>query len=717
MKIIYTDVLVIGGGLAGLRVAIGAKRRGHDAIILSLVPPKRSHSAAAQGGMQASLGNVIKGQGDNEDVHFEDTVRGSDWGADQRVVRMFVNTAPKAVRELAAWGVPWSRVSRGDRQVIINGQKVTLTERDEAHGLVAQRDFGGTKKWRTCYVSDGTGHAMLFAVSDRAIAESIPVHERMEAIALIHEGGRCYGAVVRYLITGELSAYVAKATVIATGGAGRLYRVTTNAVICEGIGTAIALETGIATLGNMEAVQFHPTGIFPAGILVTEGCRGDGGLLKDVDGHRFMPDYEPEKKELASRDVVSRRMETHIRKGKGAQSRFGEHLWLDITQLGRAHIEKNLREVKEICESFLGIDPVEKMIAVRPAQHYTMGGVRTDHTGESADAEGLVRRRRGGLLGHAWLQPPGRQFGGRDGGRRHDRRRFRRRFLRPRRQRGAHPDRPGTRVHRRRAGQARPPGVGPGHRGRLGAARGDAGDHDRQGRHLPHRCRPGRGGVELQALLERSRHIGLRHKAAGANPELATAYRTQKMLKLALCVAYGAAQRTESRGAHFREDFPRRDDAQWLKRTLATWPADGDTLPTLAYEPLDVMAMELPPGWRGYGAKDYIDHPDTPKRAEEVAALRERLKGESRFAVQQVLMPYDELLPATPARAQRTHRRAAVMKMSIPIHPMSMAVQAEAPASGTKNRRLKIRVLRFNPQQPGRARRTGRPTSSTMRRA
>src|SRR3982750_1878147 len=210
VKIDYTDVLVIGGGLAGLRVAIGAKRRGHDAVILSLVPPKRSHSAAAQGGMQASLANVIKGQGDNEDVHFEDTVRGSDWGADQRVVRMFVNTAPKAVRELAAWGVPWSRVTKGDREVVINGQKVTITERDEAHGLLAQRDFGGTKKWRACYVSDGTGHAMLYAVSDQAIAHSIPVHERTEAIALIHEGGRCYGAVVRDLVTGVLSAWVRK---------------------------------------------------------------------------------------------------------------------------------------------------------------------------------------------------------------------------------------------------------------------------------------------------------------------------------------------------------------------------------------------------------------------------------------------------------------------------------------------------------------------------
>ena len=389
MNVIYTDVLVIGGGLAGLRMAVAAKRRGHDAIILSLVPPKRSHSKAAQGGMQASLGNVIKGQGDNEDVHFEDTVRGSDWGADQDVVRMFVNTAPKAVRELAAWGVPWSRVRKGDRTVVINGQKVTITERDEAHGLVAQRDFGGTKKWRTCYVADATGHAMLQAVGDQVIASSIPVHERTEALALIHEGGRCYGAVVRDLITGELTAYVAKATALATGGAGRLYQVTTNAVICEGIGMAIALETGVATLGNMEAVQFHPTPIFPAGILLTEGCRGDGGLLLDVDGHRFMPDYEPEKKELASRDVVSRRMEEHIKKGKGAKSRFGEHIWLDIRLLGEQHIKHNLREVWDICHYFLGLDPVKDLIPVRPAQHYTMGGVRTNYTGESPTLKGL----------------------------------------------------------------------------------------------------------------------------------------------------------------------------------------------------------------------------------------------------------------------------------------------------------------------------------------
>ena len=645
MKIIYTDVLVIGGGLAGLRIAIGARRRGHDAIVLSLVPPKRSHSAAAQGGMQASLGNVIKGQGDNEDVHFEDTVRGSDWGADQQVVRMFVNTAPKAVRELAAWGVPWSRVRQGDREVIINGQKVTITERAEAHGLVAQRDFGGTKKWRTCYVSDGTGHAMLFAVGDQAIAAGVPVHERKEALALIHDGSRCYGAVVRDLITGELVAYVARATAIATGGAGRVYRVTTNAVICEGIGAALALETGVAALGNMEAVQFHPTGIFPAGILVTEGCRGDGGLLRDASGHRFMPDYEPEKKELASRDVVSRRMEEHIRKGNGAKSRFGEHLWLDITLLGRKHIEHNLREVKEICQYFLGIDPAEKWIAVRPAQHYTMGGVRTNHTGESPTLRGLF------AAGEAacWDMHGFNRLGGNSvaetvvagmivG-------EFIADFLDG--PQGAL-DIPTALV--REAVEAE--------RARLdvllhgnGTEKADALKIEMQ-QIMTDKVGIFRTGADLdeavhrlQGLLVRSRGIGLRHRADGPNPELVTAYRTQKMLKVALCIASGALTRTESRGAHFREDYPRRDDAQWLKRTLATWKDPNDTLPSLAYEALDVNAMELPPGWRGYGAKDYVDHPDTARRAEELRQLRERLQGADRHAVQTEIMPYEHLLP------------------------------------------------------------------------
>ena len=645
MRIIYTDVLVVGGGLAGLRAAVGARRRGLEVIILSLVPPKRSHSAAAQGGMQASLGNTTKGAGDNEDVHFEDTVRGSDWGCDQEVARLFVHAAPQAVRELAAWGVPWNRVKAGEHEVVMDGQRVTLCERPEAHGLIAARDFGGTKKWRTCFVSDGTGHAMLYAVSDQAVAESIPVHERCEAIALIHDAGRCHGAIVRNLVTGELSAYIARATCIATGGFGRIYRVTSNAVINEGIGAAIALETGVAELGNMEAVQFHPTTIVPAGILVTEGCRGDGGLLRDAAGHRFMPDYEPEKKELASRDVVSRRMEEHIRAGHGVKGRFGEHLWLDITLLGKAHIDGRLREVKEICQHFLGIDPARDLIPVRPAQHYSMGGIRTDASGQSTRLAGLFAcgeaacwdlhgfNRLGGnsvaetVVAGMIVGETMADFVESSAGDLQVSTALVREFL----------EREQARIDTLLHGDGSENAAAL--MARMQEIMTDKVGIFRRGDLLESAVE------ELQQLLVRSRSIGIATRRPGANPELVTAYRVQKMLKLALCVAHGALQRTESRGAHYREDHPRRNDADWLKRTLARWPDAGDTLPTLAYEPLDVTRMELPPGWRGYGAKDAIAHPATEARAAEIAAIRAAFGHADRYILQQALMPFEQLVP------------------------------------------------------------------------
>ncbi len=569
-----------------------------------------------------------RGAGDNEDIHFEDTVRGSDWGADQQVVRMFVNTAPKAVRQLAAWGVPWSRVRRGDHQVIINGKPVTLTESDESHGLIAQRDFGGTRKWRTCHASDGTGHAMLYTMDARATSDGVEVRERSEALALIHDEHRCHGAIVRDLITGELYACLARATVIATGGAGRLYRVTTNAVINEGMGHTLALETGKVALGNMEAVQFHPTAIFPAGILVTEGCRGDGGLLRDAAGHRFMPDYEPDKKELASRDVVSRRMEQHLRAGHGAHHLSGQHLWLDITLLGREHIERNLREVHDICRYFLGIDPSREWIPVRPAQHYTMGGVRTNHSGECPNLAGLF------AVGEAacWDLHGFNRLGGnsvaetvvagmivgeyvadycerteadvstalvRD-------------FLSREESSLKELSREGAKsaaALRLEMQEIMTDKVGI---FRDGPALAEAVDR-------------------LQDLLRRSRHVGA-SMAAGANPSLVMAYRTRSMLKLALTVACGALARCESRGAHYRADYPRRNDRDWMRRTLASWPDATTMLPRIDYESLDIMSMELPPGWRGYGEQDHIDHPDTPRRLAQV----ERKEG---------LLPYLQLLP------------------------------------------------------------------------
>lgn len=651
MKLIYTDSLVVGAGLAGLRVAIASKERGLDTLVLSLIPAKRSHSAAAQGGMQASLGNAVKGMGDDEDVHFQDTVKGSDWGCDQEVARMFAHCAPKAVRELANWGVPWSRVSAGPREVIVNAQKVTLQEAEEAHGLINARDFGGTKKWRTCYTADGTGHSLLYVMDNKAISMDIPVHERVEALALIHDGERCHGVVARCLISGELRAYVAKSTTIATGGYGRIYEVSTNAIICEGIGQALALETGVATLGNMEAVQFHPTAIVPVGILTTEGCRGDGGLLRDKDGYRFMPDYEPEKKELASRDVVSRRMTEHMRKGKGVDSPYGPHLWLDITLLGRKHIETNLREVQEICENFLGIDPAKDWIPVRPTQHYSMGGIRTKATGESPQLKGLFS------VGEAacWDMHGFNRLGGNSlaetvvGGM------IIGKYIADFCENNSLEINTTLAEQFMRQVQTEIDTL----------VDGDGHESPFELKHAMQRIMMDYVGIfrngpeldkavtELKALLERSRKLGIKCKKRHANPELVEALRVKRMLKVALTVACGAAARTESRGAHAREDYPQRNDRDWLNRTLASWPDANALEPVLSYEPLDVMKMELPPGYRGYGIDNAIAHPDTAKREQQIAQILAELGEDAdRYQRQAALMPF-ELPPSLQANNER----------------------------------------------------------------
>ncbi|ENM7490733.1 fumarate reductase flavoprotein subunit [Campylobacter coli] len=657
MNIQYSDALVIGGGLAGLRAAIEVAKSGQSVTLLSICPVKRSHSAAVQGGMQASLGNGAKGEGDNEDLHFADTVKGSDWGCDQEVARMFAQTAPKAVRELASWGVPWTRVTEGPRTVVINAQKTVIEEREEAHGLINARDFGGTKKWRTCYIADATGHCMLYGVANEAIKHQVKIIDRMEAVRVIHDGKKCLGVIARDLTNGQLIAYIARGTMIATGGYGRIYKQTTNAVICEGTGAAIALETGLCRLSNMEAVQFHPTPIVPSGILLTEGCRGDGGILRDVDGYRFMPDYEPEKKELASRDVVSRRMMEHIRKGKGVKSPYGDHLWLDISILGRAHVEKNLRDVQDICKTFNGIDPADEgpkgWAPVLPMQHYSMGGIRTKPTGESQWLDGLF------ACGEAacWDMHGFNRLGGNS---------------------CAETVVAGMIIGDYFADYCK--------------NNGEVIDTnivkdfltkeyqylkslvDKEGKYsvfeIKNRMkeimwdkvaifRTGEGLKEavdeLEKLYKESQNVKVHCKELDcANPELEEAYRVPRMLKVALCVAYGALLRTESRGAHYREDYPKRDDLNWMKRTLTYW-VEGESLPRVEYDELDIMKMEMPPAFRGYGAKgNIIENPLSEKRQAEVDAIREKMEaeGKNRHEIQHALMPY-ELQPKYKALNQR----------------------------------------------------------------
>jgi len=358
---------------------------------------------------------------------------------------------------------------------------------------------------------------------------------------------------------------------------------------------AIGLDTGVVPLGNMEAVQFHPTGVVPGDILVTEGCRGDGGYLLDKDEHRFMPDYEPEKQELASRDVVSRRMVHHMRQGHGVESPYGPHLWLDIRHLGKDHIETYLRDVADICRDFLGVDPVHELIPVRPTQHYSMGGVRTDIGGRAYGLVGLYAageagcwdlhgfNRLGGnsvaetvVMGMVVGRTIAQDLAGSD---------------------SSFPD-----------SAVRSAWAQVEQRMRALASYGLEYVYDlrqqmsdiliekvgvfRNGEQLV------KAVEELQELHERSRNLGLRSSGRGPDPEVSAALRLPGMIRLAITIAYGAMQRTESRGSHYREDYPARDDTLWLRRTLATWP-DGADVPRLSYEPVKIT--ESPPGERGYG--------------------------------------------------------------------------------------------------------------------
>ena len=612
MQTTITDLLVIGAGLTGERIAVEGALAGFDVVVLSIVPARRSHSSAAQGGMQASLGNSVMGEGDNPDVHFTDTVKGSDWGCDQEVARLFADAAPIEMRRLAAWGVPWNRVEAGKDYYYKGGERFEKEEKKEKEGLITARAFGGTAKWRTCYTSDGTGHAVMCTLDNYTAMLGIKVLDRREAIALIHDGKVCTGAVVRNLRTGELEVFRAKATAIATGGFGRIYKATTNAVICEGGGHIIAIDTGLVPMGNPESIQFHPTGIVPTDILVTEGCRGDGGTLLDVNEERFMHIYEPEKAELASRDVVSRRMTEHMRAGKGVKSAYGEHLWLDIRHLGDKHLSTKLREVDDICKHFLGVDCRHQLIPVRPTQHYTMGGLRTNKDGACYGLKGLYS----GGEAACWDMHGFNRLGG------------------------------NSLAETVVAGGI----IGckiveflKGYEVKFGTK--EANEAVKQQQERIQALISGKNGRErvyevreilqnalmedcfifrndqglkkcintLSEALERSRKLGLASDGIGPNHELAAALKLEGQIKLGMMIAKAALDRTESRGSHNREDYPERNDKDWLNRTMAIWKPGAD-MPELSYEDAS-QVFEIPPGERGYGGGKII-----PADAEMVKA-------------------------------------------------------------------------------------------------
>jgi succinate dehydrogenase / fumarate reductase, flavoprotein subunit len=352
------DVVIVGGGLAGLMAALSVDPRLSLAVV-SRVHPLRSHSVAAQGGINAALGNNPKGRDDNWEKHAYDTIKGSDYLADQDAAELMCRRAVPAILELEHLGVPFSRFPGG---------------------VIAQRPFGGAGFPRTCYAADRTGLVILHTLFEQSVRQQVKFYSEALVTKLVAENGRLVGLTVFDLATGEVLPVRARAVIFATGGYGRVYLRTTNAYINHGSGIGMAYRAGVA-LKDMEFVQFHPTAIYPKNILISEAARGEGGYLIDNQGRRFMADYAPTAMELAPRDIVARAIQTEIDKGNGFDH---EYVHLDLRHLGEKKINKRLPSIREICLKFAGVDPVHSPIPIQPAQHYSMGGIDVDETGATS---------------------------------------------------------------------------------------------------------------------------------------------------------------------------------------------------------------------------------------------------------------------------------------------------------------------------------------------
>jgi len=344
------DLLIIGAGLAGLRVAIQLAKD-FDVAVITKVHPLRSHSVAAQGGINASLG-----EGDSWESHAFDTVKGSDYLADQDVTEILAKEAPGAVIENERWGTAFSRTD---------------------DGKIAQRPFGGAAFPRTCYAADRTGHNLLHTTFEQALNSGVTFYNEWFVTSLVRKEDRICGLTALEIATGEIHGFIGKSVVIATGGFGRVYCHSTNAIINTGDGCALALRVGVP-LKDMEFIQFHPTTLYGSSILMSEGARGEGGYLVNSEGLRFMDKYAPEKMELAPRDIVARAIQTEINEGRGID---GEYVHLDLRHLGREKILERLPGIREISIHFAGVDPIDEPIPIKPGQHYSMGGIHTDKNG------------------------------------------------------------------------------------------------------------------------------------------------------------------------------------------------------------------------------------------------------------------------------------------------------------------------------------------------
>jgi succinate dehydrogenase / fumarate reductase flavoprotein subunit len=551
------EVLVVGGGLAGLMAALNVSGRA-DTAVLSKIYPTRSHSGAAQGGF-----NAVMGEDDSIAAHIFDTVKGSDYLGDQDAIEVLCSDGPEVIRELDRMGVPWTR---------------------RADGAIAQRSLGGAGFPRACFAADFSGHVVLHTLYEQILKLGVKVYPEWHLLELLLEDGRVSGALVYDLARARLEVIRTKQIILATGGYGRAFSKTTNAHANTGDGMAIAYRAG-AVLSDMEFVQFHPTTLYGTNILISEAARGEGGYLRNAKGERFMVNYAPEKMELAPRDVVSRAIFKEIKEGRGFE---GHYVHLDLTHLGAALIAERLPQVKDLAIRYSGVDPARLPINIEPAQHYSMGGVRTDiwgmttlpgllAAGEVANVSVHGANRLGGnsLLetvvygrraGHQAAKLAGQE---------------------------TWPSLSEATVRRRlHPWQAR-----------LGAEPGKITQDDSTfairrdlTTLMTNQVGVFRTGSELQDAVDRLKQLRERYRRlsapSGTQPfhyALMDYLEVGYLLDLAEIIASGARARSESRGAHYRMDFPQRDDRNWLHHTFAQRGEDG---PEFSAGPVTITRYE-----------------------------------------------------------------------------------------------------------------------------
>ncbi|MBI3743832.1 MAG: FAD-binding protein [Chloroflexi bacterium] len=557
------DVLVVGAGLAGMRAAIEANRAGADVAVITKVHPVRSHSNAAQGGINAAMGG--EGSDDTWELHAYDTVKGSDWLGDQDAIEIMAKDAPRDIIELEHMGVIFAR---------------------DEFGRLATRAFGGASKQRTFFVGDITGQAVLHVMYEQLMKSAMRVYEEWFVLGLIKEDGRCCGVVAMDILQGDVAVIRAKAVILATGGIGRVYEPSTNGMICTGDGQALAYRIG-APLMDMEMVQYHPTTLKGNGALLTEGARGEGAYLVNKDGDRFMKKYAPNKLELASRDVVSRSEALEIQAGRGIDG----CVLLDCRHLGEKVILGKLGQIRELALEFANVDIVKAPVPIRPGMHYIMGGIKTDSFGATripglyaAGECANVSIHGGNRLGANSLLE--------------------------------------TVVFGRRSGRAAAEYAS----GKKHAAVNEdryVGEQKRKFQMLMDKPYPGFTAAKLRLemgvsmdknisvfrteqgmkdtlaairrLKQQFQQVNVTDKKKVFNWNLFSTLELENMLDLAEVTAVGAIARKESRGAHARTDFPDRNDKEWLKHTLVFNSPEG---PLIDYLPVTIT--KWPPERRVY---------------------------------------------------------------------------------------------------------------------